>query len=375
MQTKFLALAALASTACAQSLTELLSNTTQLSNLTTYLGLFPQLSQTLSQLTNVTILAPSNDAFMALMNTSAGMAAINDTNLVEALLTYHVLNGTYSSFENTSFVHTALMDGMYANVTGGQVVEAVAGSDGNVTFVTGLLQQANTTGSPVNFTGGVVHIIDAVLTLPQNVSSTAVAANLTAAVGALTKADLASTVDELMDVTIFVPSNEAFDAIGNLVGNLTKEDLTKILEYHVINGTVAYSTSLMNMSVPTLGGENVTISIINDEVFVNSAKVTVPNVLVANGVVHVIDAVLNPSNTTAMPNPSESTAAPAFSGASSTDAGLTSGVPTPTQTAATESAPGATSSSSSGGAMPMATGAVNVAALFGGGAAVVLANL
>jgi uncharacterized surface protein with fasciclin (FAS1) repeats len=373
MQTKFLALAALASTACAQSLTELLTNTTQLSNLTTYLGLFPELSQTLSQLSNVTILAPSDEAFMALMNTSAGMAAINDTNLVESLLTYHVLNGTYASFENTTFVPTALMPGMYANVTGGQVVQAVAGSDGNVTFVTGLLQQANTTGSPVNFTGGVVHIIDSVLTLPQNISSTAVAANLTAAVGALTRADLAMTLDEMMDVTVFVPNNEAFDAIGNLARNLSTEDLTSILTYHVINGTVAYSTSLMNMSVPTLNGENVTISIIDGDVFVNSARVTVPDVLVANGVVHVIDAVLNPSNTTAMPNPSESTAAAAFPGASSTDAGLTSGVPTPTETAATESAPGATSSSS-GGAMPMVTGAINVAALFGGGAAI-LANL
>jgi hypothetical protein len=46
---------------------------------------------------------------------------------------------------------------------------------------------------------------------------------------------------------------------------------------------------LSNTTLQTVGGGNVAISIVNGSVFVNSAKVITPDVLVANGVVHVID--------------------------------------------------------------------------------------
>lgn len=42
-------------------------------------------------------------------------------------------------------------------------------------------------------------------------------------------------------------------------------------------------------SMKTLAGGNVTVTKDGDSVFVNSAKVLVPDVLVANGVIHVID--------------------------------------------------------------------------------------
>merc|ERR1711977_641037 len=365
MQLKALAIAAFAATAYAQEsggLVQALSNVTELSNLTSYLNLFPDFVQQLSQLSNVTLLAPSNDAFAEFLNSSAGSAlANNDEALIQSILSYHVLNGTYESFNDTEFIPTALQPTQYTNVTGGQVVQAV-GDGETVTFYSGFLSASNVTGEPVNFTGGVVHIIDAVLIVPQNISATAIESNLTAAVGALTRAELAQTVNDLQDVTIFVPDNTAFDDIGNLIGNLTTDNLTDILTYHVVNGTVAYSTDL----------ENTTISIIDDEVFVNSAKVTVADVLVANGVVHVIDSVLNPGNSTAEPNPDEEESEPAFEGASSAANDLTSGVPTPTGTTnPTDSAPGATSSSSEDSA-PMMTGAAGAAALFGGAA--VLAN-
>lgn len=134
-----------------------------------------------------------------------------------------------------------------------------------------------------------MHIIDKVLTLPQNISATAVASNLTALAGALTEAELVAPLETAQDLTIFAPSNEAFQKIGSAVGNLTTEQLTQILGYHVVNGTVAYSSGLMNMSVPTLAGPNVTITVVDGAVFVNSARVIIPDVLVANGVVHVID--------------------------------------------------------------------------------------
>ena len=53
---------------------------------------------------------------------------------------------------------------------------------------------------------------------------------------------------------------------------------------------MGYSTILSNTTLKTVAGANVTITVEGGSVFVNSAKVVTPNVLVSNGVVHVIDA-------------------------------------------------------------------------------------
>ena len=370
---KSLAVAALAGTALCQDLTAVLANNTDLSSLTAALGSFPNLVSTLQAQQNITLLAPNNAAFALLLNSSAGAALLsNDTSLIQALFTYHVLQGTYSNFTAKTFVPTLLQPPAFANVTGGQVVEAVP--SGNQTqFISGVLAASNSTGSPLPFSGGVIHVVDRVLTVPQNISTTAVAANLTALVGALNKTSLVATVDGLSDVTVFAPSNAAFDAIGSALPNLTNDQLTGILTYHVVPGIVGYSTLLSNTTLPTVNGANVTIEVVDGKVFVNSARVIVPDVLVANGVVHVIDNVLNPGNATATANPTASAGSPAFAGASSASSNpLTSGVATPSgsSVAPTGSAAGATgaSSSKSGIAMPMKTGAVGAAALFGGAA-------
>ncbi|KAL9603537.1 MAG: hypothetical protein Q9179_002154 [Wetmoreana sp. 5 TL-2023] len=315
------------------------------------------------------------------MNTSAATAlASNDTSAIQALLSYHILNGTYSASavtETPAFIPTLLNNSAYANVTGGQVVEVVKQGD-NVLFYSGLLANASVTTADQNFTGGVVHIIDNVLTIPQNVSSTAIAAGLSGVAGALTQADLVDAVDTLNDVTIFAPNNSAFQAIGSALPNLTTSQLASILQYHVVNGTVAYSSTLENgTSVAALSGGDLQITIADGDVFVNSAKVLIPDVLVANGVVHVIDNVLNPNNSNAAPEPTASVQAPAFSGASSASSlPLTSGIPTPTAAIGaaptpaeetTSSAAGEATSAPAGGvASSVGTGAMGVAALFAG---------
>jgi uncharacterized surface protein with fasciclin (FAS1) repeats len=293
-------------------------------------------------------------------------------------LTYHVLNGTIRStdiHDTPSFPKTLLTNSTYTNVTGGQVVKAET-EDGGVVFTSGLLRQSRVATADVTFTGGIVHVIDSVLTIPMNDSATALAANLTALAGALTTADLVNAVDTARDVTIFAPSNNAFAAIQNLAANLSTEQLSSILTYHVVQGTVGYSSSLTSgLQLTTLNKGQVTITIDNGDVFVNSAEVQVADVLVSNGVVHVIDNVLNPQNSTARPDVTASTQQPAFTGASSASGiPFTSGM-TATGTAAPTGGAGATATSSGpaqAAGMPMQTAAVGAAALFGG--AVMLAN-
>jgi uncharacterized surface protein with fasciclin (FAS1) repeats len=366
-----------------QSLSDLLSKTKDLSLLTTYVTMYPDLVQQLDSASNITVLAPSNDAFKALLKSLGGKTPSKDD--VQALLTYHVLSGTVKAADITdtpAFVPTLLEDKSYTNVTGGQVVEAV--TDGNdVKIVTGLLQSSTVTQADIAFAGGVVHIIDKVLTIPASTADTASAAGLTALVGALSAADLVDAVNTTPDVTIFAPNDDAFKAIGSALGDLSTKDLSNILQYHVISGTVGYSSDLQDgMKLQALNGDELEITIQDGDVFVNSAKVVVPNALVANGVVHVIDAVLNPASTAA-PSKSASAGVPAYSGASSVKSlgDLTTGVPKATTTIAPDTgAGGATTTSGSagakstssptGGAVPMMTGAVGAAALFGAGAVV-----
>merc|ERR1712225_155146 len=333
---KSLTYASLLAVASAQSLTEVIANTSSLSSLGSLLRASPELAAQLGNLTNVTVLAPSNEALSQLTNTAAGQAATGDQDFVNALLSYHVIQGAYMADmipDDLAFVPTLLNDTQYANVTGGQRL-GVARDDDEVTIYSGLLNNASVTTPNVNFTGGVVHVIDTVLTIPPSAADTLSAAGLSSLAGALIETDLVDTVNGLENVTIFAPSNMAFQNISSALANLTAENLTSILQYHVV---------------------------------------------VADGVVHVIDNVLNPANATAQDDGDDEEGSGAFDGATPGDeAPFTSGVPEPTTTigdATPTGSPGsqatdAAATSSTAGAMPMVTGAVGAAALFGAGAAI-----
>ncbi|KAF2748198.1 beta-Ig-H3/fasciclin [Sporormia fimetaria CBS 119925] len=302
MQYKQAILLALASFVAAQdtpSLTDLLSSQSDLSTLTELVSANPELLAALGSAQDITILAPSNAAFEEFLASEEGQAAAGDRAAVDALLQYHVLNGTFRSdaiTETAAFVPTLLTNPAYTNVTGGQVVSAAKNGE-NVVIVSGAGAESTVSTADVAFTGGVVHVIDSVLTIPGKVSEAATAAELSSLVDALTTTELVSAVDETPDVTIFAPTNEAFAEIQSAIANASVEDISAVLTYHVIAGTVGYSSVLESgAELETLNGESVTITI--DEagaVFVNEAQVVVKDVLVANGVVHVIDAYVYPS--------------------------------------------------------------------------------
>jgi transforming growth factor-beta-induced protein len=116
-------------------------------------------------------------------------------------------------------------------------------------------------------------------------------------VEAVTKAGLAGALSAEGPFTVFTPTNDAFKALFKQLGvggvkDLTAEQLTPILTYHVVSGKVM-STDLSNTSVATLNGQNIKIDISNG-VKINDSKVTKADISGTNGVVHVIDRVLLP---------------------------------------------------------------------------------
>jgi len=117
-------------------------------------------------------------------------------------------------------------------------------------------------------------------------------------VEAVTKADLAGALSSDGPFTVFAPTNEAFNDLFDQLGisgidDLSKEQLTPILTYHVVSGKVM-STDLSNTSVGTLNtGKKITIDI-TDGVKINDSNVIKADISGDNGVVHVIDKVLIP---------------------------------------------------------------------------------
>ena len=72
-----------------------------------------------------------------------------------------------------------------------------------------------------------------------------------------------------------------------------KDKLVKILTYHVVAGAVL-STDLEAGQVPTVEGSDVEIQL-GEEVKVNDAQVVKADIKASNGVIHVIDKVIIPS--------------------------------------------------------------------------------
>jgi len=123
--------------------------------------------------------------------------------------------------------------------------------------------------------------------------------SLTTLVAALQAAGLVETLQGAGPFTVFAPNNEAFAALpaGVLEALLlpeNKDTLVKILTYHVLPGNVK-AADVRDGDVASLQGGTVKLGTMNG-VTVNDANVVNPDNSSNNGVVHIIDAVILPSD-------------------------------------------------------------------------------
>ena len=238
-----------------------------------------------------TVFAPTDDAVVALTEaleiTAEELLAL--PNLGD-ILSYHVVGA--EAYSND------LMDG--------QMIETLIGEDVTVTInMDGVfINDAQVTVADIAADNGVVHVIDAVLLPPVVQTNTVVDVIvnsedhtlLEAAVGA---AGLVDALSAEGPFTVFAPTDDAFTALTEAL-EVTVEELLDypllpaVLQYHVV-GAEAYSADLTDgQEIETLLGENVTVTINAEGVFINDAQVIVADIEADNGVVHVIDAVLLP---------------------------------------------------------------------------------
>ncbi|MAT06769.1 MAG: fasciclin [Acidimicrobiaceae bacterium] len=124
------------------------------------------------------------------------------------------------------------------------------------------------------------------------------AGDFTTLVAAVEAAGLVETLSGEDELTVFAPTDAAFESLGLTAEELLAdtETLTSILTYHVVPGEVlaADVVALDAQSVATVNGAEVDISVDGDTVMVNDATVVTADVDASNGVIHVIDTVLLP---------------------------------------------------------------------------------
>ena len=120
-------------------------------------------------------------------------------------------------------------------------------------------------------------------------------------VAAVQAAGLVDTLKGEGPFTVFAPTDEAFAAlpagtVENLLKPENKDQLIAVLTYHVIPGKVM-STDIAGkkLDVATVQGQEVSIDA-TDGVTIDGAKVVGADVETSNGVIHIIDKVILPSN-------------------------------------------------------------------------------
>jgi len=266
---------------------------------------------------DITVFAPTDAAFVDLLATLT--TATGDTYdelgdippfVLERVLNYHIVAGAKTSGELGSEEETL----------GGENI--TIGTDGGVS----INGSANVTTADVAASNGVVHIIDAVLVPELILNSLGTVlepaifdaeGRFTTLVTAVETAELAGALtDADATLTVFAPTNAAFDAyiaeseFADAAALLASDILDEVLLYHVLGSEVPSSAIMAGASSATTlydddenegedeatDGEEIYISNNGEDgIFINGmAEVIIADLQEANGVVHVIDAVLVP---------------------------------------------------------------------------------
>ncbi len=255
------------------------------------------LAGTLSGPGPFTVLAPTNDAFAALL-TELGTtkdALLGNKPLLTTVLTYHVLSG--------SVPRAAVPVGKaITTVQGGIFKVDVVGS--GLVINDGRNRKSNIVATDLFASNGVIHTVDKVL-LPadKNIVQTAQAnPDFSILVEAVVAADLQGALSGAGPFTVFAPTNAAFVALLAELGT-TKEALlankpllTSVLTYHVVSGRVLKADVPIGSPIKTLQGQtfsvNASLAITDQNGRTSAIQAT--DVLASNGVIHVIDKVILP---------------------------------------------------------------------------------
>jgi uncharacterized surface protein with fasciclin (FAS1) repeats len=248
------------------------------------------LDTTLDTAGDYTVFAPTNTAFANFLadNNFTALEDIPVDVLTQVLLNHVIAGEAFSTALSTGYGNTlATKPGTGENLS--IYIDTASGVSLNGV--------SNVTQADIDASNGVIHIVDAVIGLPNIVDHAVANSNLSSLVGALTAGGNTTFTTLLStpgDFTVFAPNNDAFASFT------TSNDLASVLANHVIPGATAISTGLSNSYVNTaamLSGTMTPLSMyinVDSGVTINgSSNVVAADIVATNGVIHVVDEVID----------------------------------------------------------------------------------
>lgn len=241
-----------------------------------------------------TVFAPTDEAFGKLdPEHVADLLKPQNKEQLAAILKFHVVPGIVSAREAYPLDSATTLNGQRLPLS----LRSDKPSVGN----------ANLVKADIRCSNGVIHVIDSVLlpatkTIPEVADSAGTFKTLLAAA---TAAGLAETLGTAGPFTVFAPTDEAFgklpaSTVETLLKPENKQKLADILKYHVVSGRAYDVDAAKAGQVATLLGRSLSFDVTENGLTVNNVNVVAKNIETANGVVHVIDAVLLPPQTEQM---------------------------------------------------------------------------
>lgn len=245
------------------------------------------LAGTLSGAGPFTVFAPVNAAFDALPEYTLD-ALLDPANqaILQEVLTYHVIAGDIRA----------------ADLTDGATVTTVEGRDLTIDLsdpAMPMVNGVNITATDIVTSNGVVHLVDGVILPEFDIVETAITTEGTGTLAtAVAAGDLVGTLTGPGPFTVFAPVDAAFEALGTdrldvLLDPANIALLQKVLTYHVIASDIRAADLTDGAMVETVEGSEVTIDLSTPSTpMVNGAEIIATDIVVENGVIHLIDGVL-----------------------------------------------------------------------------------
>ena len=252
---------------------------------------------------NLTVFAPTDDAFAALPAELINALLADPSGALTQILLYHVVPGSFGS----------------ADVLASSSLETLQGSDLTVSLRDGkpYVNDSQIIITDIQAKNGIIHVIDSVLVPPVSLPATttvemgdnsslptiaeiAIAdGRFNTLVAALSAAGLANTFLQPGHYTVFAPTDDAFAALpaGTVEALLADPQgmLTTILLYHVVGDELSRDQLATDDYVPTLEGRALTVNRDGNTIIdISGAKLLITDIQASNGVIHVIDSVLIP---------------------------------------------------------------------------------
>lgn len=243
---------------------------------------------TLQQAGPYTVFAPTNAAFNDLFN-ALGVSGIQDLDAatLTPILLYHVVGANVLSTDlSTGFVNS-LSDGAESTKVS---------IDVDISSGVKLNGSTNVTQADIAADNGTIHVIDAVLLPPDVVDIAINNSDFNILVEAVVHAGLESTLRMAGPYTIFAPTDAAFTSFLNGAGvasitDIPSADVAAVLLNHVVSGNIEASEVMTGM-VPSLGTNALDITVSGGVTINTNVNVVVTDVQGTNGVIHVIDQVI-----------------------------------------------------------------------------------